>query len=92
MAIAAAGSILISIAIDQFMEIQMARQKLNSVLELAKQPADLNALLAAPDGRASVHVLVKDHRCNFAARSGNQLTASALAAAKSAKYQLTPSQ
>ena len=45
LAIAAAGSILISIAIDQVIEIATAREKLNAAVEIAKQQADLSQLI-----------------------------------------------
>ena len=51
LAIAMAGSVLLSIAIDQAIEIAMAREKLTAAVDIAKQPADLNALLTAGDGR-----------------------------------------
>lgn len=51
LAISIAGSILMSIAIDQAIEIATARDKLTNAVEIAKQPADLKALLALADGR-----------------------------------------
>jgi hypothetical protein len=90
LAIAAAGSILMSIAIDQFMEIVMARDKLNSALEIAKQPADLKALLEAPDGHDQLAYLWSKAIDGTPPpdRDIQQLAASALAAAKNANYKL----
>lgn len=51
LAIAAAGSVLISIAIDQFVEIVTARQKLSAAVDVAKQQADLDVLIKQADGR-----------------------------------------
>jgi hypothetical protein len=46
-----AGIILTSIAIDQFMQIIEARPKLEAAVERAKQPVDLQKLLAEPNGK-----------------------------------------
>jgi hypothetical protein len=49
--IQAAFAVLTSIAIDQFVEIQEARSKLQTAIAEAKEPVDLKALLAETNGR-----------------------------------------
>jgi len=49
--IQAAFSVVTSIAIDQFIEIQTARSKLEEAIAEAKEPVDLKALLAETNGR-----------------------------------------
>jgi len=51
LAIAAAGSIILSIAIDQVVEIATARDRLLNGVEVAKQQADLEQLIKQADGR-----------------------------------------
>jgi hypothetical protein len=48
--IAAVGAILSSIALDQFMEIEGARPKLEASVAKAKQPVSLDRLIKEPDG------------------------------------------
>lgn len=49
--IQAAFAVIGSIALDQFIEIQEARSKLEATIAEAKEPVDLKALLAEPTGR-----------------------------------------
>ena len=66
LAIAAVGSVLISIAIDQVIAIETAREKLNNAVEIAKQQADLKQLLGLADGRDQLALfLVTRNRRNI---------------------------
>ena len=56
-----AFAILSSIAIDQFVEIETARPKLEAALALAKQAVDLDVLRLRQWGGHAVPLLVEGH-------------------------------
>jgi hypothetical protein len=90
-----AGIILTSIAIDQFMQIIEARPKLEAAVERAKQPVDLQKLLAEPNGKEQlVYFWSKAMDAKQITEDG-QVVAKASAAMEMAKqrgYQLSSGQ
>ena len=87
LAIEVAFSILIAIALDQFIQIQEARPKLLDAVELAKQTVNLNAMLAEPTGKDQLTYFWSKAMDATVVRDDQQVLTKARAAMEIAKQQ-----